>query len=172
MFRFIVFSVVLFSSTSLFGQDRFTKEVIRLTNVERVAQTVVDGIPRPMLEYDERLDKAAQFWTDFLGDIDDFTHHVAIADYPEHDELMDLDIDGYCNFTDRVLYYGWLGPSSENIAILKSMSPQGTVWAWMNSPGHRSNLLNPNWTHAGVGKGPWNAGRNCCTMNFGQDLGD
>ncbi|TXK87566.1 sporulation protein, partial [Parageobacillus sp. SY1] len=30
-------------------------------------------------------------------------------------------------------------------------TPQEVVAAWMNSPGHRANILNKNYTHIGVG---------------------
>ncbi|WP_353611387.1 CAP domain-containing protein [Bacillus sp. FJAT-27251] len=40
--------------------------------------------------------------------------------------------------------------AGENIAQ-GQRSPQEVVNAWMNSPGHRQNILNPNYTHIGVG---------------------
>lgn len=167
MFKYFICGLLLFGFSSAgVAQDKFTKEVIRLTNIERVLSGVAP------LEYDQSLDDSAQYWADFLGDVDDFVHFVALSDYPEYN-LPDYDLDGYCAWYDRNELFGWVwGPSSENVAVQKSMRPQDVVWAWMNSPGHRSNLLNPNWTHAGVGKGPWNAGRGVCVMEFGQHLGN
>ncbi|MCW3489452.1 CAP domain-containing protein [Dethiobacter alkaliphilus] len=40
--------------------------------------------------------------------------------------------------------------AGENIAAGQT-SPEAVVRAWMNSPGHRANILNPNFTHIGVG---------------------
>ena len=40
--------------------------------------------------------------------------------------------------------------AGENIARGQS-SPQAVVNAWMNSSGHRANILNPSFTHIGVG---------------------
>lgn len=40
--------------------------------------------------------------------------------------------------------------AGENIAQ-GQRTPQEVVNAWMNSPGHRENILNPNYTHIGVG---------------------
>jgi uncharacterized YkwD family protein len=40
--------------------------------------------------------------------------------------------------------------AGENIAQ-GQRTPQEVVNAWMNSPGHRQNILNPNYTHIGVG---------------------
>lgn len=41
-------------------------------------------------------------------------------------------------------------PAGENI-VKGQRIPQEVVKAWMNSPGHRANLLNANFTHIGVG---------------------
>lgn len=40
--------------------------------------------------------------------------------------------------------------AGENIAA-GQMSPEAVMNAWMNSPGHRQNIMNPNFTHIGVG---------------------
>jgi len=54
--------------------------------------------------------------------------------------------DGRSCFT-AVSNPGWLG---ENIAA-GQRSPQEVMNSWMNSPGHRSNILNANFTRLGVG---------------------
>ena len=40
--------------------------------------------------------------------------------------------------------------AGENIAIGYA-TPEAVVNAWMNSPGHRANILNPSYTQLGVG---------------------
>ncbi|KYH34777.1 cysteine-rich secretory protein family protein [Clostridium tepidiprofundi DSM 19306] len=40
--------------------------------------------------------------------------------------------------------------AGENIA-LGQRTPKEVMNSWMNSPGHRSNILNPNYTEIGVG---------------------
>src|SRR5699024_1199687 len=40
--------------------------------------------------------------------------------------------------------------AGENIAMGQS-TPEEVVTAWLNSPGHRANIMNPNFTHIGVG---------------------
>ena len=53
---------------------------------------------------------------------------------------------------DRLERYGvtnWQ-TAGENIAR-GDMTPAVVERAWMNSPGHRANILNPNYTHIGVG---------------------
>lgn len=43
--------------------------------------------------------------------------------------------------------------AGENIAMGQS-TPEQVVQAWMNSPGHRKNMLSPNYSHIGVGYNP------------------
>lgn len=41
--------------------------------------------------------------------------------------------------------------AGENIAYGTDYTPQDVVAAWMKSPGHRKNILNPDFTHIGIG---------------------
>jgi uncharacterized protein YkwD len=45
-------------------------------------------------------------------------------------------------------------------------TPQEVVKAWMNSEGHRKNILNPNFTHIGVGYAKGGTGRFYWTQMF------
>lgn len=56
---------------------------------------------------------------------------------------------------------------AENVARTGSPSAQGVMDAWMNSPGHRANILNANLTHIGVGVAQGPDGRWYWTQNFG-----
>lgn len=56
---------------------------------------------------------------------------------------------------------------AENIARTGSPSAQGVMDAWMNSAGHRANILSPNLTHIGVGLVQGSDGRWYWTQNFG-----
>ena len=75
---------------------------------------------------------------------------------------------------DRIRSTGYFDSSNgwgygENIAMGYS-SPNATMVGWMNSPGHRANILNPSFTHLGVGVniGKWDAWyRSVATQNFG-----
>lgn len=55
--------------------------------------------------------------------------------------------------------------SGENIAW-GQISPEAVMDAWMNSDGHRANILNPNFTKIGVGYYRNSAGRNYWTQLF------
>ncbi len=50
---------------------------------------------------------------------------------------------------DRILDAGFTGATGENIAYGFS-TPSGVVTGWLNSPGHRANILSPNYTKIGL----------------------
>ena len=51
---------------------------------------------------------------------------------------------------DRIERAGWwVNGGGENLAC-GHVTAEQVVQGWMDSPGHRENLLNPNWTHIGV----------------------
>src|SRR5713101_5356030 len=56
------------------------------------------------------------------------------------------------NFADRAGQSGYTGWSAlgENIAA-GFPSAEAVVTSWMNSPGHRANILSPNFTEIGIG---------------------
>lgn len=55
--------------------------------------------------------------------------------------------DAYYYLRQNYIRYSTAG---ENIAY-GQQSPEEVVTAWMNSPGHRANILNPSYKHIGVG---------------------
>lgn len=57
----------------------------------------------------------------------------------------------------------------ENIAM-GSIDPTWVMSLWMNSPGHRANILNPRFTTIGIGVYSQSAGRNYFTQMFGVDM--
>ncbi len=69
--------------------------------------------------------------------------------------------------SDRMRTAGYSWPAAENIAC-GQQRPHEVMHAWMNSPGHRANILNPRARAVGVGLdpgpgGPW------WTQNFGYE---
>jgi uncharacterized protein YkwD len=108
-----------------------TEMVVVLANAERAAATPRCG----PLTVDDRLAAAAQ------GHSDD----MAANDYFSHTSL-----DG-STFTDRADAAGFTGfAGAENIAA-GQRSPQDVMAAWMDSAGHRRNILNCDYTLIGVG---------------------
>ncbi|MDX6437705.1 MAG: hypothetical protein QOF45_288 [Gaiellaceae bacterium] len=58
------------------------------------------------------------------------------------------------SFADRIVRQGARGPAlGENLAwgVGRRASARRIVGAWMNSPGHRENLLRPGWDRIGIG---------------------
>lgn len=92
------------------------------------------------LEYDEKLALAARQHATEMARLDYLSHSSPL---PENASL-----------TQRVAQAGSSARSlAENIAFLSSSSnvAQESIQGWLNSPGHRRNLLEPSFTHVGFG---------------------
>ncbi len=83
-------------------------------------------------------------------------HHamdMAVDNYFDHNSMDAVggELKVVCGTFDRISlwYKGWSG-AAENIAAGLN-SPQKAMEAWMNSEGHRVNILNPGYTEFGVG---------------------
>lgn len=118
-------------------QQEFAAEVVRLTNAERA-----DAGCDP-LRNDSRLHAAAQKHSVDMGKNDYFSHTSADGRSP----------------WDRMRAEGYDFPSAENIAR-GQQTPAAVVESWMDSPGHRRNILNCSYAAIGVGVylgdgGPW-----------------
>lgn len=112
-------------------------EVVRLTNLERQKAGCAP------LRVDERLRQAARAHSDDMAAKGYFDHTSADGRSP----------------WDRIKAAGYQQPGAENIAR-GQRTPAAVVEAWMNSPGHRANILNCRLKAIGVGVnlgagGPW-----------------
>ncbi len=107
----------------------YISEVIDLINYERVQAG------RDPLTEDPLLSEAAQTHSENMASDDFFSHTGADGSLP----------------WDRIekTGYQW-SAAGENIAA-GYQTPEAVVEAWMNSPGHRANILNENFAEAGVG---------------------
>ena len=110
--------------------DKITRKVMRLTNRERRRK----GIDK--LSFNSKLQKAAQSHAD---DMDRTGRYLA------HDSSDGRVLRNRIDAVD----YDW-SYISENAAAGQT-SPKAVVQAWMNSPGHRANMLNPEIKDIGVG---------------------
>ncbi len=123
-------------------------EVIRLTNVERTANNC------PALKSSATLTRSAQAHSD----------DMAARNYFSHTSL-----DGRSPF-DRMKAAGYsYRMAAENIAAGQP-TPQAVVTAWMNSAGHRANILNCGLTEIGVGIAKGGTYRVYWTQNFGTPM--
>ncbi|WP_077736908.1 CAP domain-containing protein [Bacillus sonorensis] len=107
----------------------YEKEVVELTNAERKKQGL-----KP-LTLDENLSKVARTKSQDMKDNNYFDHNSPTYGSP-------FDMMKKFGITYRT--------AGENIAK-GQRTPQEVVKAWMNSEGHRKNIMNPNFTHIGVG---------------------
>lgn len=107
----------------------YEKEVVRLVNVERAKQGLTP------LEYDWQLSRVARYKSEDMQKNKYFSHTSPTYGSPFN--MMK-------NFG---ISYRTAG---ENIAK-GYRTPAAVVEGWMNSPGHRANILNSSFTHIGVG---------------------
>ncbi len=107
----------------------YEKEVVRLVNIERAKNGLTD------LKYDWELSRVARIKSQDMKDNKYFSHTSPVYGSPF--QMMK---------SFRISYRS----AGENIARGQA-TPQAVVNAWMNSSGHRANILNPSFTHIGVG---------------------
>ncbi|WP_053365161.1 CAP domain-containing protein [Bacillus sp. FJAT-27245] len=107
----------------------YEQQVVTLTNQERAKAGLA------ALKADANLSKMAR----------EKSRDMSANGYFDHNSPT------YGSPFDMMKKYGITYSSAgENIAM-GQRTPQEVVTAWMNSEGHRKNILNPNFTHIGVG---------------------
>lgn len=111
------------------GYGAFEAEVFRLTNEFRVQNG------RDPLKIDARLNESAEAHSQNMADLNFFSH-TGRDGSRAGDRMEDAGYD----------WRGW----GENIAAGQK-TPEQVVQAWINSSGHRANMLNSNWEEIGVG---------------------
>lgn len=104
-------------------------EVVRLTNQQRAKYGL------PPLQIDWQLARVARYKSVDMRDKNYFSHQSPTYGSP---------------FTMIKNFGISYRTAAENIAA-GQQTPQEVVNAWMNSPGHRANILNKDFTHIGVG---------------------
>lgn len=115
--------------------DRLSRWVRMLTNKQRARQGLVPLQPLP------QLDDVARFHTANMSKHGFFDHVDPHGRSPQ-DRLA-------------VLHPEVIARVGENIAMVPAEPEEqlasSLVASWMDSPGHRQNILEPSWTHLGVG---------------------
>ncbi len=107
----------------------YESEVVRLVNEIRKE----NGL-KP-LTHDWQLSRVARYKSQDMKDLGYFSHNS-----PTYGSPFNMMKSFGINYRS----------AGENIAK-GYQSPEAVVNAWMNSPGHRANILNPSFTHIGVG---------------------
>ncbi|RVW01875.1 CAP domain-containing protein [Rhodococcus xishaensis] len=117
------------------------QQIVSATNAERR----IRGL-RP-LAYDSVLTGVAQRWSNTMATTGNFRHNPSYT---------------------REMRPGWTRAAENIINGRPPESGTDLVRRWMNSPGHRANILNPDFTHLGVGYAiSGRDGRHFATQNFG-----
>ena len=120
--------MLIFSYPENSHTDDFRQEVLNLVNVERAKYGLT-----PLVMGDANLTAAAQKRAEEIATVNSHTRP-----------------DGSKCFTVLKEYGVTAAPTGEN-AAWGSVSPQEVVDAWMQSEGHRANILNPEAHAMGVG---------------------
>ncbi len=138
------------------GSSAIEQEIVRLTNLERARQGL------PALRLDNRLANAARLHSNQMasqsatfGRDNAHSHYLWGTQWPT--PMSRIDYAGFPHTSIR-----------ENIAYrfgVGNTTAAQVVTAWMNSPGHRANILSADITHLGVGVSVHN-GTFFYTQNF------
>ena len=107
----------------------YEKEVVRLVNIERANRGL------RTLEYDWQLSRVARYKSEDMQKNNYFSHTSPTYGSP---------------FNMMKSFGITYKTAGENIAK-GYKNPSAVVDGWMNSPGHRANILNSSFTHIGVG---------------------
>ena len=121
--------------------SQFEQQVVTLTNAERAKEGL------PALQIDTKLMSSARAKSDDMAKNHYFDHTSPTYGSP-FDQMKSLGIS--------------YKSAGENIAQGQK-TPQEVVQAWMQSPGHRANIMNASYTHIGVG---FSANGNYWTQQF------
>lgn len=122
--------------------------VLTFTNDARMAAGLT-----PLRE-ESRLMRAAQVQSEQMGQLTMMDHVLPKAPFPKPADRL------------AAARYTWAA-YAENVAVGQP-SAEAVVNAWMKSPGHRANILNPNYTELGVGYAVDVAGRPYYAQVFGR----
>lgn len=122
----------------------FEQQVVDLTNAERAKAGLAP------LKLNVELSRVARIKSEDMRDKNYFDHNS-----PTYGSPFDMMRKFGISFT----------AAGENIAAGQT-SPQAVVTGWMNSPGHRQNILNPNYTEIGVGYAAGGSYRHYWTQEF------
>jgi uncharacterized protein YkwD len=160
MLKFIKCTLFLLTSVLLMGampvpqidvqSEAFELEVIRLANQERISRGLA-----PLRRSDQLTTAARAHNQDMI--VNDFFSHTGSNGSSSAQRAC---ASGYQPYGWGACYVG------ENIAVGYS-SPAAVMTGWMNSSGHRANILNPDYREIGVGHATGGSWGNYWTMDLG-----
>lgn len=116
---------------AILNRDKFDQKILKLVNQERSKAGL------RTLTLSQKLDQAA----------DGHSTRMATGDFFSHNDPQTATNGG--RRIEAAGYTGW-STWGENIAAGQT-TPEAVFQGWMRSSGHRANILNPNFTHMGLG---------------------
>jgi uncharacterized protein YkwD len=138
-------------ATSANSYQAIMDEVVRLSNLERQTHGA------PPLSVDKFLEKAAASHSEEMARLNYFDHTSPTPGRETPDVRIRL---AGSNAT----------KTGENLAMFSNFPEpelaERAVTGWMNSPGHRRNLLDPSFTHIGIGIAKGTNAQYYITQNF------
>jgi uncharacterized protein YkwD len=129
--------------------DKFDQQILDLVNKER---SKVGAKP---LKLNEKLDRAAD------------KHSI---DQAAHNKMSHSGSNG-SKFGDRIKQDGYLFSSAAENVAAGQKNPMQVMESWMNSSGHRTNILNPQLENIGIGSATSSNGTLFWTQDFGTPRG-
>ena len=163
LWKLIFLLIVTLTVSSVRAQGGYDPAVQTQTLLYNEARTVYLGnLARrdngvPPLRWNNQLTQAARWFSwdstenrppDFCG------HQDTQGNWPDY----------------RALAFGYLGGAGAENAFCGYVTPEYAIEGWMNSPGHRANLLDPNSREIGLGYYRRDSdGRGYVTQDFGND---
>ncbi len=130
--------------TTTSAYSAFQDEVLRLTNIERVKVGAV------ALQANTKLSEVATLKSEDMINNNYFSHSSPVYGSP---------------FEMMASFGLTFSKAAENIAW-GQRTPEEVVTAWMNSEGHKKNILNGDYTHIGIGVAKDSSGRYYWTQMF------
>jgi len=131
--NFIKICLLFFIVACTYAFDDLNRKMVCLVNKERAKRGL------PYLAISSTLVNAAQKHSNYQYNKKTMTHEENVS--------------GYRKAMDRVLKAGFKNPSyvGENVAHGQE-TIENVIKSWMNSSGHRSNILDKNFTYIGIAR--------------------
>lgn len=142
-----------------------------IERIEKLIMVLVDEIRvdhglEPLEEH-PGISDAAQGHSDHMVEAD-FYDHVAPDGTTHQDRVNAVGLECFASENIAVVWYDRRMNSHDGVVRLQTEAEiaEYLVDAWMNSPGHRANILHEDFTRDGVGISPNKAGKIYATHNF------
>ena len=80
--------------------------------------------------------------------------------------LLVLDVKKHSKVFIDIFWLSYIGVETNKEWLTPNELAESAVQGWMNSPGHRQNILTPHWRSEGIGVAVSNDGKVLATQDF------